>query len=67
MEAKHPPCKEEELETETVKPKDEFQDLMISVSLTRTYVIPDEGLLKSLALIFTTSKDLRPMRKKKYE
>ncbi len=39
MEAKQLTCMDEELCVEIVKPKDETQELIISVSVTRTYFI----------------------------
>ena len=41
MESKQLTCLDEELCVEIALPKDETQDLIISVSMTRTYLISD--------------------------
>ena len=41
MEPKQLTCMDEELCIEIAKPKDETQDLIITVSVTRTYLVAD--------------------------
>jgi len=62
LEPKQLTCMNEELCIEIVKPKDTAQDLIISVSITRTYVIPPLDIIDQNGDRTQASRDAQLLR-----